>query len=116
MSVISASELDLLTFFEVEPTFLDPNDPWPYTDAVYEVKRGELGLSFAVAPAYQDVRIVLKMDEAIVYELNAMAVLDVRYCDTGGRESLEVLISESDILVLRLKPVISLSHAVTAGT
>lgn len=110
MSEISASELDLLTFFEVEPTFLDPKEPWPYTDAAYSVKRGNYALSFAVMPAYKDVRIILKIDDVIVYEINALGVKDVRYHEDKGRETLEVVISDTDLLFLRLKPSISLLH------
>ena len=116
MSAISATALDLLTFFEVEPTLLDPNDPWPYTDAAYSVSQGVFDLSFAVAPAYKDVRIVLKVGGAALYELTALGVVDVKYHEDNGRESLEVVTSESDRLFLRLKPTISLSHECKRGS
>jgi hypothetical protein len=93
---ISASELDLLTFFEVEPAFVDAKDPWPYTDALYEITRGELALSFAVAPAYKDVRIILRHGDQQVYELNAVGVNDVRYHNDSGRESLEIVFANDD--------------------
>ncbi len=110
MSTISASELDLLTFFESEPTFLDPKDPWPYTDAAYSVIRGDLELSFSVAPAYKDVRIVLKREAETLYELNAVGVLDVKYHYDSGRETLETAFVNGGSLFLKLKPAISLSH------
>jgi hypothetical protein len=55
---ISVTELDLLAFFETEPQLLDPEDPWAYNDAAYHVQQGDLSLSFSIAPAYFDVRIL----------------------------------------------------------
>jgi hypothetical protein len=36
---MSATELDLLTFFEAEPKLRDPGNPWSYNDAAYHGKR-----------------------------------------------------------------------------
>jgi hypothetical protein len=58
--LIRAEELDLLTFFEVEPTRVDPHVPWPYNDFLYQVTRSDLDVSFAVAPAYRDVLLIVK--------------------------------------------------------
>ncbi len=107
---MSATEFDLLTFFEVEPQLLDPEDPWPYNDAAYHVQQGDLALSFAIAPAYFDVRIILKRAEATLYEFNAMGVEDVTYDIHGGRETLKVSLSPENWIVLTLKPGISLLH------
>ena len=107
---MSVTELDLLTFFESEPQLLDPKDPWAYNDAAYHVQQGDLALSFAVAPAYFDVRIILKCAEATLYELNAMGVEDVTYDIHGGRETLKVTLSPENWVVLTLKPGVSLSH------
>jgi len=108
---MSATELDLLTFFEAEPELLDPNDPWSYNDAAYHVQQGDLTLSFAVAPAYFDVRIILKRADATLYELNAMGVEDVTYGAHGGRETLKVSLSPENWVILTLKPGISLMHS-----
>jgi hypothetical protein len=74
------------------------------------VQQGNLMLSFAVAPAYFDVRIVLKRAEATLYELNARGVEDLTYEVHGGRETLKVSLSPGNWVVLTLKPGISLSH------
>jgi hypothetical protein len=110
MSDISATESELLRFFEVVPTLSDPNDPWVYNDALYELSRGDLRLSFAVAPANKDVRITLTRGSDKLYELNALAVQDVKYRDDGGRESVEVVLTELDRMLLFLKPAIELLH------
>jgi len=93
VTCITAEELELLGFFGVEPKRLDPDVPWPYNDFVYEVQRGDMSLSVAVAPAYKDVRIVWKSGSQALYELNAVGVDDVKYHNDSGRETLEVAIS-----------------------
>ena len=106
--MITASALDLLTFFETEPRALD-DTPWPYNDYVYEVVQGGLRLSFAVAPAYQDVRIVLSLDGNTIFEWNAMGVADVSYRREPAGEVLEVQASERGRFEIRIKPRISIA-------
>jgi hypothetical protein len=61
-NTISAQEWQLLSFFEVEPTGID-GEAWPYCDLLYEVSRD---LSCAVAPAYRDIRIILRRADSII--------------------------------------------------
>jgi hypothetical protein len=105
MSSISATELELLSLFEVVPKLRDPEEPWEYNDALYEMKQGELSLSFSVAPSYKDVRLILKRGNATLYEFNATGVEDVKYQNDSGRESLEIVINEQDRLLLKVKPI-----------
>lgn len=115
MSNISAEEWQLISFFGVEPIFRDANVPWCYNDATYKVQQSSLSLSFAIAPAYRDVRIVLEYDGLQIYELNAMSLKDVRYSNEGGTELLDVIFSERNSLMLRIQPRIELSHSVQSG-
>jgi hypothetical protein len=112
---ISAEELDLLSFFSSEPKQRDADVPWPYNDSLYEANVDGVSLSFAVAPAYKDVRIILKTGEHIVYELNAVGVDDVKYHNDGGRETLEIIVSPRDRLWLRVAPRIQVSHTLAAS-
>ncbi len=114
---ITATELDLLTFFESEPDRLDPNDPWHLNDSVYCYSDGKLQISFALAPTYKDVRIVLSEGGRKVYELQAMGVRDVAYLSEGrGRnESIVVTLHAFDTLTIRLKPNIEIAHAYSSG-
>ena len=114
--VISAEELQLLSFFEVEPKKRDQDVPWPYNDFLYELVRGDLHLSCAIAPSYKDVRVKLKRAGSTVYELNAMDIEDVRYYNEKGREVLAFVINERETLWLRLKPEISITHEVKRET
>ena len=114
MDFVTAEEWQVLSFFEVEPQLLDPGDPWPYNDAAYVIERGDHRLSFALAPAYRDVRIVLTFQGGRLYEFNSMAVQDVLYSDEQGEEALTVVISDRERIVLRVKPTIELLHSLDA--
>jgi len=112
MADITVDELELLGFFSVEPKRLDPDVPWPYNDFAYSVERGGLSLSFAVAPAYKDVRIIVSSGSETMYELNAVGVEDVKYHKDGVRETLEVVVTPRDRVWLRLWPHINIAHQV----
>ena len=104
MNSITAQEWELLSFFEAEPEFLDPEVPWAYNDALYRVRVKQNIVSFAVQPAYRDVRLILSIDDLNVYELSAMGVADVRYRKESGIETIEILLHERNSVVLSLKP------------
>jgi len=110
MDVISAEEYEPVSFFEVEPTPTDEDVPWPYNDYVYQIQRGDVSMSCAIAPAYKDVRIILKFFDRRIYELNSVGVRDVRYENKGGDETLEIILNESESILLRVKPNIEILH------
>jgi ubiquitin len=110
VSALSITELDLLTFFEVTPRRADPDDPWPYNDFLYENTFSDIEVSFSLAAAYKDARLILKRSHQVVYELNAMGLFDVKCNSDGGRESLELIFSDRTRLLLFLKPAVSILH------
>jgi hypothetical protein len=105
---LSIDEVDLLSFFEVEPTHLEAGMPWLYNDSIYEISDGQLRLSFGITPLSKDVSIAMKLGEAVVYELRACYVEDVRCRKEKDRESLEIVISRSESIWLNIKPTISI--------
>jgi hypothetical protein len=108
--VISASELDLLQFFEVTPTAQDPDGPWDYNDWLFEVSIQGIHLKFSIAPAYRDVRLKVQLGDRVLYELNSMGVEDVVFHEKPDREVLEIRLTERDRMFLRLRPQIELAH------
>ena len=108
MPAVTVTEFELLDFFGVIPKLRDPDDPWPYNDALYEVQSGNLSLSFALAPSYKDVRLIFSCSGTKLYELNATGVQDVMHRKEGERESLEIKINDQDTLFLFLTPSIEL--------
>lgn len=108
--LISATELDLLTFFEMEPIRTDPDVPWPYNDFLYEIQRGDKRLVFSVAPSNKDLSIKIQSGGTPFFELVAMDVGDVRYHGEKSDERLEIVISGRERLWLRIKPSISVSQ------
>lgn len=109
---VTATELELLTFFEAVPELDDPLGTWCCSDALYRVARDGMELSFALNPADHDVRIILQHGERRLYELNAVRIVDVRYLLDGTRETLEVALTPTDRLLLRLRPRITIDHVV----
>lgn len=111
MPDVTIEEWQLLSFFEVEPQLLDADVPWLYNTATYEVEQGPFSLKFSVAPGNYDVRIVLRHDGHLLYELNAILVKDIRYKADVNPEQLEILINDHETLGFRLKPHIELTHS-----
>ena len=112
MSNISAEEWQFLSFFEVEPELSEGDIPWGYNDALYKVQQGDFVLSFAIAPAFGDVRLILTYRDMKMYELNVLGVKDVRHRHEGKFDTLEIEIGDSERLTIRLKPHIELTHGV----
>ena len=105
---ISAEEWQLLAFFEVEPTKLDADIAWPYNQFTYRRELGDVTVTCGVEPASKDFTLIVERGGTKEIELSALSVFDIRYHEDRGAEWLEILLSESDSLKLRLKPSFSL--------
>ena len=116
MHTLSTNEVELLTFFEVEPTKTDQDVAWVYNESVYQIARDGLSLSFAIHPSSGDVRMILKRDGQSLYELNAMGILDLRYFNERGSESLKLDLTERETLWIRVKPKIEFQHQLREAT
>jgi hypothetical protein len=115
MDGITATELDLLACFGVEPKLLDPDEPWCYNDAAYLVQVDGLSVSFAVRPAYRDVRLIVHRGAQRLYELNAVEVADVRVLDEPGRDLVEIQLSDRAWLRVQLRPAFEITQGFEAG-
>jgi hypothetical protein len=110
MPGITAQEWELLRCFAAEPKLLDPDVPWCYNDAAYGVEVDGLSVSFAVQPAYKDVRLIVRRGEQRLFELNAVGVMDVRVVDEPGRDIVAVRLSESGWLRMQLRPAFEITQ------
>lgn len=110
MNGITASELQLLACFGVEPRLLDADVPWCYNDAAYRVEVDGVMVSFAIAPASRDVRIVVSRGGQRFFELNAMRVADVVVIDEPGIDTVEVVLAEGSWLWMQLRPVFEITQ------
>ncbi len=110
---LSVDEYDLVGFFGCLPKQEESDVPWQYNDSAYEVADSVLHLSFAIAPAYRDVRLLITVASTIVFELTAMGVEDVRVSSEKGRTSLEVTVTPTHSIWLSLKPQIMLRQSVS---
>jgi hypothetical protein len=104
MSEITATELEFLACFGVEPHLLDADVPWCYNDAVYSVQVDGFSVSFAVQPSYRDVRLIVRRGEQRLFEFNAVGVADVRIIDEPGVDAVEVLLTAESWLRVQLRP------------
>jgi len=104
MSDVSVEELDLLSFFEVEPSRADRNIPWPYNDFSYQLNLGQYKVSFSIAPAYKDLSLSVAHNDTQFYSFKGLSVKDVRYHKDANFETLEIIVSDRDIIRLRLRP------------
>jgi hypothetical protein len=111
---ITATELEMLACFGIEPQLLEPSIPWCYNDALYTLEVDGLLVSFAIAPAYRDVRIIIKRIDQRLFEFNSMGVADVRVIDEPGVDAVEVVISERSWLRLQLRPVLEITQGFEA--
>ena len=109
--MISAEEWEVPGFFGVEPKTED-DSPWPYNDFLYEIQRVEMALSCAIAPAYKDVRIIVKENKSKIYELNAVGVDDIVFiAETNKKEVLEITLNDKESIRLVVNPRIEINHA-----
>jgi hypothetical protein len=109
---VTAEEAEVISFFEVVPSQEDPEIPWPYNTFEFRTVRNGIDLFFSIAPSYHDITLRLKRGENTIYEVSAIDIDDVRYFNDNGNESLELKLSKTDSLWLKLKPEISIFHAV----
>ena len=108
--VISATELELLQFFEVKPSTNDPDSPWDYNDWLYQVSVQGIHLTFSIAPAYKDVRLMIYLENRVLYELISIGVEDVVFHESPDREVLEIRLTERNRLFLQLRPQIEITQ------
>jgi len=104
MKSITAQDWELLSFFEIEPELLDPDAPWVYNDALYNVICEQNLVSFAVQPSYRDVRLILIANGKTVYELSAKGIDDVKYRKENGQEILVICLDKGNSIFISLKP------------
>ena len=104
MSYVSVEELELLSFFEVEPLRADPDVPWPYNDFTYQLVLGEYAISLSIAPAHKDLALSVTHKGNTLYAFKGLSVKDVRYHEDSDTETLEIVISDSDTIWFRLRP------------
>jgi hypothetical protein len=109
---ITATEIDLFEFFGTESKTLDPIAPWPYNKFSYEARSGQLAISFVIEPASRDVRIAVSSSSAVLYELTASGVEDVKVHMDGNKKTLEVAASTADKIWVRIRPDIQVTQQI----
>jgi hypothetical protein len=114
--MISAQEYELLSFFEVAPSVMDEDVPWPYNDFLYEVEKDDFTISCTIAPSYKDVKLSLRHHDKFVYEFAAMHIEDIKILNDEGKETLELIIRPSHRIFINIKPHIEIREDLTTDT
>jgi hypothetical protein len=110
MRGMTIEEWQLLSFFEVEPTLEDPEEPWSCNSASYEVIQDDHVIRFGIAPFYQDVSIEVSNQGTKILEMVALSVEDVRYLRVDGVEQLLIVLSQQNGIELTLRPRLTIKH------
>ena len=116
MNILSAEELDLLSFFEVEPERIDSDIPWPYNHFTYRVQIGQYSVVFGVAPSFKDLSLEISYAGEQLYNLTAVSFNDLRYHKTIDSESLEINLTDRDSIFLRLRPNVTILQSLVDET
>jgi hypothetical protein len=116
MSSVTVEEVELLSFFAVEPERADGNAPWPYNDFTYRVRLDEYEVEFGIHPAYRDLSFSVSRGGVELYKFSALSVHDVRYHGDRDREVLQILVSNRESIWLRLRPTVLIAQEVASET
>lgn len=110
MNRITAEELDLLSFFEVEPTRADVDSPWPYNHLSYKVELDPYAVEFGITPSSLDLSFSISHNGSEIYSFAAVPVKDIRYHKDGDLETLEIVVNDKDCIWLRLRPTVKITQ------
>ena len=114
MSRITVQEWELLACFAVEPTLLDPDEHWFDNDAVYLVDVDGLTVSFAIQPFHKDIRLIVRRSEQVLFEIDAMNVVDVWVREETGVDLLEIKLFPSMFVLLQIRPTFQIRQGLYA--
>lgn len=110
MSYVSVEELELLGFFEVEPSRADPDTPWPYNELTYALSVGQHVVSFTISPSYRDLSLSVIGAGTLIYSFKGRSIKDVRYHKDADVETLEIVVSDRDTIWFRLRPNLAITQ------
>jgi hypothetical protein len=110
MSAITATELDLLTCFAVEPALEEPAKPWHDTRVTYTIEVAALSVTFAVHPSYRDIESTICRAGWPLYEVKAIGTADVRVLGFPGCDVFEIHLTWREWLRVQLRPRFRRTH------
>ena len=107
---VPPDDLDLLAFFEVEPSLLDFDVPWLYNTAPYRAERDGFAVVFEISPSYSALKASVSFDGRDVAEAEVSEFENLEIVNDCGRETLVARFgaSTASALYLTIKPHIQL--------
>ena len=111
MEEITATELDLLACFGVEPQLRDPGVAWADNSATYDVDVAGSTVTFTIEPSFRELRLTVHRSGQRVLELTANSFTDLRVVEAPGRDAIEVQLSERAWFMVQVRPTIEVVQA-----
>lgn len=106
MDELSAEEWELLALFEKEPERQGFDDIWMFDYSVYKAKDGSLLLTCSINPYHKDINLILWKSGKKIYEYSALEVKDI----SVSVDTLNLIISESEVIFVKIRPKITIKH------
>jgi hypothetical protein len=103
--------LELLAFFETEPTLLDPGAPWIHNTATYETEHDGYSVRFEISPSYSTLKVTVAAAGREVAQAEVTAFTSLEISTDRGKETLIARFGESaaSALFLSVRPNVRLS-------
>jgi hypothetical protein len=110
-------EHELLTFFEAEPTVLDPQVPWFYNTLTFATVRGGFEVRCEISPSYGKLRLSVTLAHQVIVDVDVRGITAFELESRAGRETLCASVQAGagrDVFVLQLKPTVHVAWSTGA--
>jgi hypothetical protein len=94
---------ELLSFFEAEPTLLDPTVPGYYNQQTFETQRGDDRVRCELEPGYEELRVRWERGGVELVSVTLRDVAALRVEAEAGREALVANFRSAALLPFRLQ-------------
>lgn len=112
MNEISAKDWELLGLFEQEPERQGLDPVWLFDDSAYKVVQDNIEFTCAIHPYHRDVRLMLWASGSNIYEYSAMGVKNI----TVSGDSLHINVNEDELIIITVRPALSIKHETSDKT
>ena len=99
-------EVDIMSFFECEPTFLDSEEvPFFYNESTYSyINENSQSFTVTLCPSYSEVTFIIKDADKVISHIKLNSVDDLSILSDKREEKRLMITSENFILKMSLKP------------
>ena len=112
------TEADLERFFGAPPARTDPVEvSWPYNGLSFDVERGPFRISCQLFASCGDIALAVRTSSGeLLYELSATVVNELKMHPGPSHDTLEIVFSDGNRLLVRLDPCVLITQQAGDGT